>query len=137
MRGALVAAPAWALLVVAWLLTPQHSGYGTHEELGLPACSFLTRTGLPCPSCGLTTAVSATAHGRAGLALRAQPFGVLLFLAIAAGAILGGAELATGRSILHVLRPRLWWLAAALAAWLAGWGIAIAAGLAAGRLPIH
>jgi len=64
---------------VAWRLTPSASGIGTHEQLGLPACGFLTVTGWPCPSCGLTTSVSHLVHGEIIQAIIVQPFGVALY----------------------------------------------------------
>jgi hypothetical protein len=70
-----------AVLVIAFRLEPDPRGAGTHEQLGLPPCAFLADHGVPCISCGMTTAFAAMAHGRIGLALRANPFGALLFLA--------------------------------------------------------
>ncbi len=43
-------------LVVARSLTPDASGLGTHRQLGLPGCGFSHALGVPCPSCGMTTA---------------------------------------------------------------------------------
>lgn len=63
-------------------LTPSASRLGTHTQLGLPACGFLTRTGWPCPSCGLTTSFALAARGRFGDAAFVQPFGFLLFVAL-------------------------------------------------------
>src|SRR5437763_967074 len=47
-----------AVLVTAARLTPSPTGTGTHTELHLQACQFKLRTGLPCPSCGMTTSFS-------------------------------------------------------------------------------
>jgi uncharacterized protein DUF2752 len=77
--GLLLACCALGILGVAAHLSPDPSGRGTHQQLGLPACSFLTITGVPCPSCGLTTSFAALAHGEPALAFSANPVGLLLF----------------------------------------------------------
>src|SRR5262249_37405720 len=41
------------LLGTARWLTPDASRRGTHRQLGLPPCNFLTLTGKRCPSCGM------------------------------------------------------------------------------------
>jgi len=94
----------------------------------MPACSFLVKTGKPCPSCGLTTSMAAMAHGKLALAFRAQPFGMVLFVAAVAMAGVGLAEMICGRDVVGALRPSLWWPAVALAGMLAGWGIKILSG---------
>ncbi len=136
-RGLAVAVACWAVLAEAAMLTPNPRGYGTHRQWGFPQCSFLARTGLPCPTCGLTTSVSATLHGRFGLALRAQPFGVVLALAVALVALAATAEFVTARPWLHRLRGGLWWLWAGVLGVLGGWGIVLAVGFARGTLPLH
>jgi hypothetical protein len=50
----------------------------THRQLGLPPCTFYWVTGLPCPSCGMTTSFSHLAHGSISDSLRANPAGTLL-----------------------------------------------------------
>jgi hypothetical protein len=70
------------LVLTGRLLTPARVGYGTHQQLGLPACPFLSLTGLPCPSCGLTTSFSHAAHFDFGAALVVQPFGLVVFLLV-------------------------------------------------------
>jgi hypothetical protein len=70
---------AGVVLAVARYLQPDGRGYGTHEQLGLPTCTFLALTGIPCPSCGLTTSFAHAAHGHFYAALVAQPFGLLAF----------------------------------------------------------
>jgi len=137
LRGALVLLPCYVIILTAWCLTPRSCGYGTHRQLGLPGCSFLARTGLPCPSCGLTTSVSAAVHGRLGLALRAHPFGPVLLAAVAALAVMGGYELLTGRGMLNKLRLGPWTAGATIAALLVGWAIKLAIGLASGELPMR
>jgi hypothetical protein len=53
-------------------------GIGTHTQLGLPKCNFLRLTGLPCPSCGMTTSFALLMHGDVAASLRANPVGTLL-----------------------------------------------------------
>jgi hypothetical protein len=74
-----VATLAAVTLGLARWLTPSPNGFGTHQQLGLPACTFLHYTGFPCPSCGLTTCFAHAAHGQFFSAFLAQPFGLLLF----------------------------------------------------------
>ena len=50
----------WSLFLVAGFglaasLNPDPRGYGTHQGLGLPPCSFQILFGINCPSCGSTT----------------------------------------------------------------------------------
>lgn len=70
------------IVLLSYQLTPSAMGYGTHEQLGLPPCGFLTITGYPCPSCGLTTSFVHFAHGNLAASLSAQPFGTCLFLVL-------------------------------------------------------
>lgn len=136
-RGALILAPCLAMLAVAVWLAPKPAGYGTHRELGLPPCGFLAQTGYPCPSCGMTTSFADMAHGHPVDAFLAQPFGAMLFLAVAVLALVGLGELATGRDLIRYLRPGPWWAVAAISCMLLGWGFKIAYGLATGILPVH
>ena len=73
------------LLVIAATLTPETQGFGTHQQLGLPPCTFKELTGIRCPSCGMTTSWSHMMHGQVVGALRANVGGTLL-AAIAAAA---------------------------------------------------
>ena len=120
----------------AAMLLPQPGGHGTHLQLGLPSCGYLARTGYPCPCCGITTSVSATVHGRLGLAFRAQPFGVIIILSVVVLGIVGFVEFLTGRALLSRIRPRLWWLLLILGAWLLGWACKFLMGLAVGEYPV-
>jgi hypothetical protein len=67
--------------------------------LGLPPCTIYYLTGRPCPSCGLTTSVSAILHGQFGLAWRANPTGFLIVAAAGAVALNSLFALLWGRSV--------------------------------------
>src|SRR5688500_10522680 len=81
----LAAAAACVLVLAALgtLLTPAPEGHGTHTQLGLPACSFMELTALPCPGCGVTTAAALAARGELARAFVVQPFGAALALGMA------------------------------------------------------
>ena len=67
-----------ALLVAARTLTPDARGHGTHQQLGLPPCTFSVIFERPCPACGMTTSWSWLLRGEIGRALAANAGGVLL-----------------------------------------------------------
>jgi hypothetical protein len=94
-----------AVLVVAARLTPSPDGFGTHRAaLGMPACNFLATTGLPCPSCGMTTSFAWVAKGNVVASLYVQPMGTVLAL-LAAVTVWGGLYVAlTGRPVHRLLR---------------------------------
>lgn len=75
---------------VGFYLTPNPAGHGTHQQLGLPPCTIYFLTGRPCPSCGLTTSVSAILHGEFALAWKANPIG---FLIVATAVVVGLSSL--------------------------------------------
>lgn len=136
-RGGALALCCLSVLLVAASLEPRACGYGTHTQLDLPACSFRVRTGWPCPSCGLTTSVSAMTHGRVGLAWRAQPFGIAIAVWLAMLTVVGVIESVRARPVIERLRPRLWWAWAGLAGLFAGWFIVLGVGRLNGTLPTH
>jgi len=137
LRGALLGLPCLGMLWLAHSLAPREAGYGTHENLELPACAFLSRTGYPCPSCGLTTSTAAVVHGEFRKAFLAHPMGFVLVAGLAAVGVLGSAELLLGRNLLRFLRPGAWWAVVALVGLLGGWGFKIAYGLSTGVLPVR
>jgi len=65
------------LLMTARVLEPDPRGYGTHEQLGLTACYFQVTTGLPCPTCGATTAWSHVLRGNLAQAVAVNLGGAL------------------------------------------------------------
>ncbi len=74
-----------AVFAVAYWLDPYESDgsarrLGTHHQLGLPPCTFYRVTGLPCPSCGMTTSFALLVRGDVGNSLRANAVGTLLGL---------------------------------------------------------
>lgn len=59
----------WSLFLVAGFglaafLRPDPRGYGTHQGLGLPPCSFQILFDINCPSCGGTTCFAYFVRGR-------------------------------------------------------------------------
>src|SRR5438132_6029980 len=68
-RGTLVGMALGLVLVfaVAGWLDPYENGRArrleTHMQLGLPPCNFRILTGLPCPSCGMTTSFALLVRG--------------------------------------------------------------------------
>lgn len=67
-------------LALARWLTPDPGGHGTHLQIGLLPCSFLTLTGVPCPLCGATTTWALLADLRWVEGVVNQPFAALLFV---------------------------------------------------------
>jgi len=53
---------------------------GTHVQTGLPPCTFKVMTGVPCPSCGLTTSFALLVRGDIVNSLRANAVGTALAL---------------------------------------------------------
>jgi Protein of unknown function (DUF2752) len=94
---AFIGLAALMLVATARSLTPDPRGYGTHEQLGLGACSFTRLTGWRCPTCGMTTAWARATRGDLRAALAASGGGTVLLLltVIAAPWLLGSA--AAGR----------------------------------------
>lgn len=73
----------WGTLLAAGFflarsLEPDPRGFGTHQRMGFPPCTFLTMTGLPCPSCGMTTCFAHFTRGQLRQAFAANPPGVLV-----------------------------------------------------------
>lgn len=137
--AAAFAVAALVVLAVAAKLTPDPHGAGTHQQLGLPPCGFMVMSGLPCPTCGMTTAFSLTVRGRVVAALEAQAGGFALALATLATGVLGVFALLTGRKVVlnwYRINPTgVIWLATL--GFLLAWGAKIAYGLATGRLPLR
>ncbi len=69
-----------ALLVIARGLTPSPSGFGTHQQLGLPPCTAIVLLDIPCPACGMTTSWAHTMRGNLVAAAQSNAGGMLLAL---------------------------------------------------------
>ncbi len=96
---------AWiGVFAVAWGLDPYLGGRvwleETHRQLGLPECTFKQYTGLPCPSCGMTSSFALLVHGDVWHALQAN--------AVGAGLALVGMAFIPW-SLVTVLRGRWLW----------------------------
>ncbi len=79
----------WSLFLIAGFafslsLVPDQRGFGTHQQLGLPPCSFRVLFGTFCPTCGGTTCFSFFVRGHWWLAIKANPAVFLLALWCAA-----------------------------------------------------
>ncbi|HIJ64623.1 MAG TPA: DUF2752 domain-containing protein [Candidatus Hydrogenedentes bacterium] len=79
--AAVVVGALAGVIALAFWLTPDPRGLGTHEQLGLRPCLTVYVFDLPCPFCGMTTAMSLMAHGHPVDAFRTQPAGALTFAA--------------------------------------------------------
>lgn len=79
--AALLGAGLLATLLVASRLEPDSRGRGTHEQLGLPPCTFALFSGWRCPACGMTTSWALATHGRVWEAFEAHATGTLLAIA--------------------------------------------------------
>ncbi len=126
-----------AVLSLAVWLRPDPRGFGTHEQMHLPPCGFMLTSGLPCPTCGMTTSFSLMMHAHPLAAFIAQPAGVVLCLAAVVGMMAAMIIAVSGRV------PRVNWdrigpvrLVIGVGILLmGGWGFKIAHGLLTGALP--
>lgn len=103
---------------------PDARGFGTHEQLGLPACGWPLHYGIPCPTCGCTTAACLVVHGRLFAALATQPFGAAFAAVGTLVAVHATLCLLRSRSFVDLLvRVRFGrWVVAAIALLLLSWG---------------
>lgn len=131
------AAGVVAVLCFAWLmlgsqLQADPHGIGTHQQLGLPQCSFEARWDFACPTCGMTTAFTLATHGRLLQAAAVQPAGALLALLVAMVTWVAAFAAVTGCRVEPFLRPirRRWRLTLAIVAAvvLLGWLTQLAVG---------
>jgi hypothetical protein len=105
--AALLAIAVIAPLCIGSQLFPSPTGIGTHTQIsGMQKCWFEARTGIPCPSCGMTTSFAYFARGNIVASFYIQPMGCVL-AALSIMAFWTGMYLAlTGRPV-HRLLDRL------------------------------
>ena len=123
--GALAfALAALAMLVTAVLLKPSPTGEGTHTGMGMQRCQFLATTGLPCPTCGMTTSFAWFVRANWLASFYVQPMGFCL--ALATGALFWAAlyMTITGSPLNRLTRqlPMTHVVVAVLAFGIAAWG---------------
>lgn len=112
------------MLIIGYRLQPNPSGMGTHHALGLQPCQFLLRTGLPCPTCGMTTSVTHLAHGNVLASLWVQPMGTLVGLAATLAFWIGLYIAITGRPALRLMQrvPTGYYVLLPMFLGIAAWG---------------
>ncbi len=120
----LISAACLSVLIVAARLTPNASGVSTHTGLGMNDCQFLARTGLPCPSCGMTTSFAWFVRGNLLASIYVQPMGMAF---AAAATITFWVTLyigVTGKPVGRLMRmiPARYYVAPLLAWALLAWG---------------
>jgi hypothetical protein len=103
LAAVLVIAGAIATVTLLAATEPDPRGHGTHEQLGLMPCSWPGRFGMPCPTCGVTTAASHLVHFAPIDAFTTQPFGAALAASGILLAILALHDLLRGRPYLDRL----------------------------------
>lgn len=135
--AALVFLGCTGILGLAAWLKPDPRGYGTHQQLGFGKCGMLVTTGLPCPTCGMTTAFAHVVRGQLIRGFLAQPAGFLLAVGTVVCALGASWVLVTGHMPpirIPVLTPyRLFF--GLLILLVGSWAFKIVLGLATGTLP--
>ncbi len=112
-----------AVFAIAISLEPDGRGYGTHQQLGLPPCTFRELTGVNCPHCGMTTCFANFVRGNMSAAWQANPAGIplviMLMLAIpyCLSISVSGRWLGTNRPFFWFIVISLGYLTLSLLVW--------------------
>lgn len=118
-----IAVGGLSVLIVAASLVPNAQGMGTHTQLGMAPCGFKSATGLPCATCGMTTAFAHAANGNLLRSFIIQPAGMVLAVITAMATLLTAHAAATGMALTPIAnalwRPRI--ILTAIAVVLAAW----------------
>jgi hypothetical protein len=111
-------------LVIASQLRPSPDGYGSHTAMGLAPCQFMRTTGLPCPSCGMTTSWTWFVRGNLAASLYVQPMGTVLAVLVACCFWAAMYVAATGRPVYRLLEviPSRYYVVPLLTFAILAWG---------------
>jgi hypothetical protein len=96
----------------------------THTEMGFDSCQFFKRTGLPCPSCGMTTSFTWFVRGNALASLYVQPMGFVLAILTTATLWVAAYISITGKPAHRLMRliPSRYYLLPLLMFAVVAWG---------------
>lgn len=103
-----LAAPL-GLVLLALTLHPDPRGFGTHEQLGFQPCLPIRLWNLPCPGCGVTTAVTLALQGHPLRSLVIQPFGLVTIAVVLAFAVFAVRTHRRGGDLFRELAQLPWW----------------------------
>ena len=119
-----VAAACIGLTATALRLHPSPDGTGTHQGLGFLPCTMLLTTGIPCPSCGMTTSFAWFCRGNLAASFWVQPAGFVLAWLTGILLVYSLYEAITARPIHRLLRlvPIRVLVAVAMGVLAFGWG---------------
>jgi hypothetical protein len=127
LTAGIVALLCFGLLFLSATLRPDGRGFGTHKQLGLPACGWVVAFDMPCMTCGMTTSFASMANGNIQRGFIAQPAGALLAIGVAGVFWIALHTALTGsramEALLTLVRGPTLWLAAGVlaAAWAYKW----------------
>lgn len=113
-----------AVLVTAVVIRPSPTGMETHRQLGLAECQFLRTSGIPCPSCGMTTSFTWFVRGNVLASLYVQPMGTLLAFAAACTFWAGLYIAISGKPVHRLVRlmPPSYYVVIPVGIGIAAWG---------------
>jgi hypothetical protein len=122
--AAVVALGCAGVLGVAIVLPPNPEGIGTHTSMGFSRCEFLYRTGIPCPSCGMTTSFAHFVRGNLAASVYVQPMGFVLAVLTTAAFWVSSYIAVTAKPALRLLQmlPTGYYLLLTMFFALAAWG---------------
>jgi len=114
-----VAAPI-GLVALSRVLVPDPRGWGTHEQLGFRPCLPLELWRVPCPGCGVTTAVTLALRGEPLESLRVQPMGLVVIATALWAAVWATSHHFRGHDLFVALHALPWKILGSLLGGLAG-----------------